>query len=610
MQQLDALTLKHLAIRLNQDYEAAKLNKVQQPAGSEFLFGFWGGMNRQYAQKYKLYVNLHPAFPVCMPVTSAESESFLLPTLTKPTGFCMLLRKHLMGAVVLNICSLPGERVIHWVFENFNELGNKVRFILALELMGKQSNMILVDDVQGIMLGAAHLVTADMSRYREVASGLPYVPPPKPAEKTPFSQVPVQEFLNGLESHWKQGKPAVTAWLTRRLWGMNDRLSGEITVQCNTPAEIYRLMTALEGGENLHPAISADWKRYTLSPPIPRQEGIFSPGVEMTSGSANWIPQDDVVPMVRCYALHHLRENRLGTLRQSLLSAVQTPFHKLEQRIQELSQHEEEDIDLFQRAGDAVFTAISMGERPGETRVGSHTAMIYDWVTENMLALQVDPVLTWRENALRFYQKAKKARNRKNLYEQQIRQIQERMTYLLELRQLVSQAETLADLLTLREDLAQAGLCKSASLRPDKKEKEGAAMAGIYQTRSSDGFPVWVGKSSQGNALLVGKWAKGEDIWLHVHQMPGSHVLIKTGKQPCSDQALLDAANLAVYYSAARDGNHVPVLYTEAKYVRKIPDSYPGHVTYKQEKTVFITVQEDLIDRLLHPVQPEIPENP
>lgn len=182
MQQLDAITLKALATELSLLLDNAKVSKVQHPSPHEFLITFWGGPIRPDNLNL-FYIQLSPEAPFCVLTQPKHKQETVLHSFAKPTALCMLLRKHLQGASLQAVRTLPGERVLDLVFENYNELGNKVRLVLSLELMGKHSNMIFYDEVQESILAVAHGVSESMSSHRELAAGLPYAPPPRPAGK-------------------------------------------------------------------------------------------------------------------------------------------------------------------------------------------------------------------------------------------------------------------------------------------------------------------------------------------------------------------------------------------------------------------------------------------
>ena len=494
----------------------------------------------------------------------------------------MLLRKHLNNARVADVFALPDERVLNIRFENFNELGNRVLLVLSLELMGKHSNMIFYDDIQQNILGVAHAVNERMSQFRELTAGLPYAAPPHPEGKLPLSALTRQEVAKRLEPEKFADWPQI---LNQKIEGVGLLLAEDIAAQSPDALACARLLDDLYRGENLKPALSTDTKRFSLAPPPPPE---------------NWIAAASVLEMTRDYFTQQLVTQRLNTIRQSLKNALSARQKKLNKQLQELKPVSEADIHALQHCGDLILTAHTSGLLPAKPHSGIAEVPDFD-NSQPPKKLDVDPALDWPGNAQLYYRRAKKARARQAAYETQREQFEHQQDYLSQLQSMILNADTLPDLLALSDELVAEGLLKStAVLGGDAKDKK---FAGLSSFVSTDGFTIHVGKTGTANANIVGKIAKPDDLWLHIQDMPGSHVLIKTDKKSIPNQTLLEAATLAVYYSSARDSKNVPVLYTQARHVRKIPESYPGHVTYKQEQAVFITADPALIASL-QPLKP------
>lgn len=588
MQQLDAVTLKTLAIELQSLLDNAKVSKVQHPSPHEFLITFWGGPVRPDNLNL-FYIQLNPEAPFCVLTQPKHKQETVLQAFAKPTSLCMLLRKHLQGASLQAIRTLPGERVLDLVFENFNELGNKVRLVLSLELMGKHSNMIFYDEVQATILAVAHGVSESMSSHRELAAGLPYAPPPKPAGKKLLSELTADDFKKLLSE--KPTDDPLVPFLNANMAGFGIRmLEDGVTVAAGDTLSLYRQLTRLENGDNLQPAIMKGNERFSLL----AQDANLP--IEKSFESVNVLVGD--------YFIGHLRATRLKRKSGQLLLHLEQQEKKRKRREKELVPIQDEEINQLQATGDRLLSAFSAKEVPEHPPAGKGTVELTYYEDDRPWVIEVDPSVTWLENAQVYYRRAKKAKARKDAYEQMADALNSERDYLTSLRQLVTQAETLAELDALEADLAEAGFIKKAvKLLEGKKKKssegDGKASAGVSVLRSSDGLEILLGKSGQGNDAIVGKLSRSDDLWLHVHQMPGSHVLVRAGKEDVPDQTLLEAASLAVYYSSARESLNVPVVYTQCKFVRKIPQSYPGHVNYRQEKTVFITPEPALIERLL-----------
>jgi predicted ribosome quality control (RQC) complex YloA/Tae2 family protein len=589
MQQLDALTLKALATELQRLLGNAKVSKVQHPSPHEFLITFWGGPLRPDNLNL-FYIHLNPEAPFCVLTQPKQRHETVLQTFAKPTSLCMLLRKHLQGASLCQFRTLPGERVMDLVFENFNELGNKVRLVLSLELMGKHSNMIFYDEVQGTILAVAHGVSQTMSSHRELAAGLPYAPPPKPAGKRLLCDLTFSDFQTLFGK--KPAEDSTAHFLNLNLAGFGLRmLTDALTLSDGGDAQIlYDLLQGLENGEALTPAISANGEHFGLLKNIP----LFEDGQFF----------DSVNALVGAYFIDHLRSNRIERKSEQLRLKLDQQEKKRLRREKELVPITDAEIESLQITGDRLLSAFSAREVPAHPLSGKGTVSLTHYEDGSPWVIEIDSSVGWVENAQLYYRRAKKAKARKDAYEQMAAALHAECDYLSSLKQLVYQAETLADLDALEVDMAEAGFSKKIpKLLEGKKKKareeDGKELSGVNSLRSSDGLEILLGKSGQGNDAIVGKLSHSDDWWLHVHQMPGSHVLIRAGKEPVPEQTLLEAASLAAYYSSARNSLNVPVIYTQCKHVRKIPQSYPGHVNYRQEQTVFITPDLALIEKLI-----------
>ena len=648
MQQLDAVTLKALARELQTLLDNAKVSKVQHPSAHEFLITFWGGANRPEHLNL-LFIELSAEAPFCALTHTRHKQDTALQSFSKPTALCMLLRKHLNGASLQQVRTLPGERVLELVFENFNELGNRVQLVLSLELMGKHTNMLLYEEGQGVLLAVAHGVSEVMSQYRELAAGLPYAPPPKPPGKQLLADLNETTFT-ALWSHKPPEEKAVR-YLNSNLAGFGQRILEDALAQAEplqhsttlTEAQaIYRQLNALEQGEHLQPAISLDGARFTL--------GVA--GLNPTQ-PGQWGATDSVNAMVGDYFTRHWQTVRMQRQRQQLQQILDRQTKKLNQRERELVPGSADEIETLQAAGDRLLAAVSareVPEQPSRLPASKHRVALTHYETGEPWEIEIDPAIGWVENAQVYYRRAQKAKVRREIYQQISASLQDDREYLNTLKQLLAQAETVAELTAIAVDMAEPNFGKNdffdkspevteakgavgfakgntkklgknlakqnakqnragkhkSNAKPDKPKAE--QTAGVVRLTSSDGLELLLGKSALGNDAIVGKLSRTDDIWLHVHQMPGSHVLVRSGKGEVPDQTLLEAAMLAVHYSSARSSLNVPVIYTQSKFVRKIPQSYPGHVNYRQERTVFITPDETVIERLLANVNTAEPE--
>jgi predicted ribosome quality control (RQC) complex YloA/Tae2 family protein len=621
MQQLDAITLRALAQELQSLLDTAKVSKVQHPSAHEFLITFWGGAARP-AQLNLFFIQLNPEAPFCALVPSRHKQDTALHRFEKPTALCMLLRKQLHGASLLAVRTLPGERVLELVFENFNELGNKVRLVLSLELMGKHTNMLLYDEVQGDLLAVAHGVSETMSQYRELAAGLPYAPPPRPPGKRLLDNLTETDFLALLAQ--KPPEDSLVRFLNGNLAGFGQRLLEDCLADAPDARHLYRRFWMLEHFEspleNLHPAMDSGGERFTL----------------LSAAHPEWQTFESVNEMVGEVFTTYWQKSRIKRQREQLRQVLARHLKKLHQREKELMPGAEDEIEIWQATGDRLLAAVSSREVPERPAAHRGKVQLSRYESGEVWEIDIDPSISWVDNAQTYYRRAKKAKVRRELYRQISATLSAKREYLETLQQMVSQAESLSELSMLETELAQSKALtnedffaayssengtiqpqpaknkaastknKFAKQKAGKKSKDRSdklkttALTGVVRLLSSDGLEILLGKSGLGNDAIVGKLSRTDDWWLHVHQMPGSHVLVRAGKGDLPNQTLLEAAMLAVHYSTARNSLNVPVVYTQSKFVRKIPQSYPGHVNYRQERTVFITPDEKILRPLLH----------
>lgn len=612
LQKIDAVTLKHLAAELHRMLHGARVSRIVHPNAKEFVITFWGhaaeGADVPLLPRGELnqfYINLHPELCYVLLLAPGEKDQLIRSTLHHPTSICMLLRKHLGNAKVLDVWCLPHERVLNIRFENFNELGNKVLLVLTLELMGKHSNMMLYDEMEQEILAISHSVSEQMSRYRELTVGLPYVPPPRDPKKRPFEQLTQAEFSALLAPFFEQLKEipidnlaeSLGLFLSERLEGVGHRMLAAAI------GENLKEQTKTDTGE-ISKFLYAFLQSLISDAPMPSiNEGNASFTLTAIRQGQSYA---SVHEMLRAYLLPKTSQRRVQDWQRQLLQVVDSQEKRRLKREQTLTPIAEADIEELQQAGHLLMAEMSSGQLPPRpTASVVHIANMYG--DGEPMPLEVDPSIGWRENAEQYYRRAKKAKARQGQFEMQAETLEQERQFLAELRLMVEQADSLKTLQGIEEDLVTAGLMKSSTIMLGKQKKQSSNISGVLTLGDTIGVQYLVGRTNFANGDLVGHLGKPNDWWFHVHQMPGSHVLVKLppddASQQLSNEIILKASNLAVYFSSGRESKNVPVVYTQIKHVRKIPGSYPGHVTYKQESSVFITSDSEVISPLLEPVK-------
>jgi len=637
LQALDALTLKFLAQEWAQTLEGSKITKITQPSAYEFVLGFWGGKTRD-KDADTLYLHLNPQMPLGVLVNNKQRQKMTLNTFSKPTSLCMLMRKHLNGSEVVTVRTLPHERVLEILLDNYNELGQRVRLVLSLEFMGKHSNMILYDEQSNTMLAVAHSVSASMSQLREVGPGLPYAPPPLQEGKLPLTDHTEADWRHMWATRPVNETPV--RYLSRRLSGWGQQMlqsaldatdifhpgsaSEDVTVV--TIDKLREKLVSMEAGDSLLPAL--------LSNPGTQRAAyhytVFARPHHSDETNPLWKSYPTVNALVYAYYIPKLSEERLARERDKLILVLNRRQDALKKRFDDLSEQNEALITKWQNQGDRLLAAYSAAEVSGNGPNGQTLITLEPYGDEEPWQIELDAALTWVENANRFYRLAKKAKARLAFKKAWAEKANNLQVYLDQLRQMILQADALDELKELDEEVNQINLAslsetedstadsfektpekplsqrknpkghkhlKSASKQ--KQSKAEALPSGVVSLHNSQGIEFLLGKTAKANEAIVGKLSRPNDIWLHVHQMPGSHVLIKATEQEINSVTLEEAAMLSAYYSVARQSVNVPVIYTQSRYVKKIPHSYPGHVNYREEKTIFITPDLARIEKLL-----------
>lgn len=601
IQPLDGLTLACLVREYQDTLVGARIQKVQQLSATDWLLSVFGPGGQG-----KFFFSVKPQMPCCFTFWGNREASglpdWLKPSNAQPSGFCMLLRKHLVGAQIRQVETLPGERVLNLHVENATELGFQSRVMLSLELMGKHSNALLVDrsqgpDVQPRILGAAHTVGEAQSREREVAAGLPYLPPPLPRQKQPWETLSFETFQQGMAAAVDAGQRA--DWISQRVAGMGKQMTRSLleSLPVYSDEAAFQMFQALNRHQQpLSPALVDGGEGYTL----------LSPGK----------PQVSLNGLLQSYYLRRLETLQMVQRTRELSQVLEKQIRQVQNRLDSLVISEEERPEQWQAKADRLLLAINMGELPvhpqhlmptvGEDgpkpEVGANPSLLLKSLEDGTTCeVTLNPRISWMDNVQMLYKRVKKLKSKQALFEKESQQFQDRLAYFENLSCWLAQAETMAELAMMREEFVAAGWIP----RQGKPATQGKAsltdkMTGVLALTSSEGVPLWVGRTGQGNAQLLSRWAKPHDIWVHVHQMPGSHVLVRPVEgRSISDQTLLEALQLAVYYSAGRSGSQVPVVYTEYRHVRKIPGSYPGHVTYSKEQQAYINPDSAMVEGLL-----------
>lgn len=521
----DSLTLKAF-IKENKDFfVGSRIQKIQQPTRREILFTM-----RNNGISRKFYMNINPQFHhLCFINKDTEARRFLeIPQ--KPPMFCMQLRKYLENAKIVKVNQPNHERIFEIYVETFNELQEKIELCLAIELMGKHSNIVLYNADTNIIIGCAHNVGSEKSREREMAGTLPYIYPPKQKK---FDILTVNgEITEPLENFFFFSKA--------------------FAAQCkDQPLEKLKNFVELKG---VSPAISTDYSEFSL--------------FEELLPDAK--PVQSINDMIDDYFSHHIEENKIKALTQELKTLVNKKLVKhVKNKILMLEQlKKEEKCQEYRLCGDLLMANLYNGKD------FAPSIEVFDWENGGNRVIELDPLLTLKDNANKFYKRYNKSKKSIEKINEMLEENEIQIEYFEQTLYALETAASYAELQELKGEILPVYQPAKKPTQPELLEKE------IF------GFKVFIGRNNKQNDFIVSKLSKDEDYWFHTHGCAGSHVLLKCAEP--TDELIFECAKLAKEYSSAKLSSKVGVIYTQRKHLKKPPKAPLGYVIYKNEEEIIV----------------------
>lgn len=584
---LDGITASAIVSELNTALLGGRIDKIHQPVADEIRMTIRGLGNG--AKKLILSANsAHPRIHL----TESTREN----PMTAPL-FCMVLRKHIAGGKIVEICQPDFERIIILRIESANEMGDITTKNLILEIMGKHSNLILTDE-NGKILDSIKRVTHEKSSVREVLPGKTYVFPPSQDKKNPL-EAESGDFLFSL--HLQEGRK-LQEFIYQTYTGISPLMAGEICARAGLDASNACQETTIEEGEALFTAFGktmAEIKAGRYQPAIYyRKEHhriVDFAVLEMTQfAGLEKKSFDSVSALLESFYQErdnaaHIRQ-KAHDMRRLVMSNIERCVKKKE--IQLKTRRETKGMELWKKKGE-LLTANIYAIPQGIT-----TFRTIDYYEADLpeIEIAIDPAKTPAENAQKYFSKYNKAKRTLAALEIQEKQNEEELVYLESVLNALENAKDDADLSEIRTELAESGfLRRQVQKKGTQKPKKAKPLCYF----SSDGYEILVGKSNLQNDELTLRVAEPTDLWLHTKEIPGSHVIIRTkGQSELPETTMEEAANLAAFYSKAKNSSMVPVDYTQRKNIKKPNGAKPGMVIYLTNRTIYITPDADRVDQM------------
>ncbi len=573
---MDGITVGFIARELNDVLKGGRVDRISQPEKDSVVLVVRAG-----GENHRLLLCASPNNARC----HLTDQSFSNPL--EPPALCMLLRKQLAGARVAEVRQVEGDRIVHVNLDAVNELGDHVNRRLVLEIMGRHSNLLLLDE-NGRILEAARHVSPDMSRVRQVQPGMTYTPPPSQGRLAPEEMT--AETLYARLNTQTPGK--LNRALAETVTGLSRPAAEELASRVLSPGE--------EWPEDLQDACRRLAAFFTKLPSLadPRvlynEEGEAQEVFPFLYLSRRRDMQRSFPTLSRALDAYYGARDARDRLNQKSASMVRTLKSQLERCQRKLAIQEEElasagKMEEYRQMGEALNASLYLLKK------GMAEAVVPNWSDPEggSITVPLDVRLSPGQNAQRYFKKYQKARSALELAAGQRDKTLEEMDYLESMLLDVDKCAEESELEEIREELVRTGYLKKITNRRQKRQ---LPQSQPLRYLSADGIEIVVGKNAaQNDRLTLG--AKPEELWLHAKDMPGSHVIVRReGEIP--QATMKQAAQLAAWFSKGQRSSLVPVDYTLRKYVKKPSGAAPGKVIYTHHKTAYITPEEQEIRSL------------
>lgn len=589
---LDGTLLRQIRHELESCLIGARIDKIHQFSREEMIFVL---RLPQPTEDGSRTVKLYLSAGADSPRIHLTSASFENPK--SPPMFCMLMRKYLGSAKLVEICQIGLDRILHLVFETRNDMGDLIQLTVAIEIMGRHSNIILIDET-GRVIDSIKRIDDTMSSVRPILPGVRYTLPPAQDKLDLIDVTPEQ-----IEQRLRTGKdtPLSKALLSA--------VQGVSPIVCREIANYVFLgddRVISEMTEN-----HFDRLRFFLTKVIDYAKNY--------TGTPTSVIDSRKKPMDFSFMDIHQYGGSMFTRTYDTYSQLLDDFYTQRDNIQRMRHRSADLLKVLANTADRIARKLSLQQKEladcsdRETwkiygdlinanlysiQKGDRTATLINFYDENQaeVTIPLDPRKTPAQNAQKYYGEYRKADTAEKKLRELIEEGQQEAIYIDSVFDALTRAQTNDELSAIRAELAEQGYLRKKGPAP-KKGKETKLAPKRY--RSDDGFLILVGRNNVQNDQLTLKDARGRDVWFHTKNIPGSHTIVVSDGQEVPDSTLNQAAIIAAANSKAADSAQVPVDYTLIKNVKKPRGAKPGMVIYVNYQTAYVTPDFELEKRLM-----------
>ncbi|MBE5891658.1 MAG: fibronectin/fibrinogen-binding protein [Lachnospiraceae bacterium] len=559
----DGIVIANLVHELNTYLIDGRISKIAQPENDELLFTI---KTKEYGNK-RLSISANASLPFLYLTEENKPGPMQAP------AFCMLLRKHISGGRITAV-SQPGlERIIHIQIEHLNEMGDLCHKELIVELMGKHSNIIFVDD-RGVIIDSIKRISAATSSLREVLPGIPY----EIANTQNDKKNPLAEDLEGFIRTIRNRPTTVSKAIYMSYSGISPLMAHEFCYRVNIdgdlPIQALSDITMIDLGT----AFTSEMKRIS--------EGEFSPCIvykdsEPVEYSAislhmyedlNVVSFESISEVLFSYFNEKEKYTRIRQKSTDLRHVVNTALERTSKKYDlQLKQYRDaEKKEKYKLYGELLQVYGYQVESGAKFAVCPN---YYD--EDNEIKIPLDETISALDNSKKYFAKYGKLKRTQEALDELLEETKMQIDHLESIQNSLDIAVSVEDLNEIRNELMDYGFIKKSYGKKNKSPKSKP-----FHYRSSDGFDIFVGKNNYQNDELTFKIATGNDWWFHAKGMPGSHVIVKTNGEELPDRVFEEAGRLAGYYSKGRDAEKLEIDYLQKKNVKKPNKANPGFVVY------------------------------
>lgn len=534
----DGLIARAITKELNNLLIDTKLDKIFQPAKDEILLHIRGKQDN-----YKLILSANPVTARIHLTTKTYKNP------SKPFNFCMLLRKYLTNSRIKNILQISNDRIIKLDFEASNELKDKKIYSLVIEIMGKYSNIILINDTNTIIDSIKH-IDFEISSVREVMPARPYVLPDNQGKENPF-----ETSLENFNNKFNSSEFSLAKFITSSYLGISTIFANEIEYKNkNFFDEINKSITPCVIFEN------DKIKDFYIYP--------------ITHKNYTYAYFSSVSEALDFYSQNIINEQKIHSTKSELLAIINSTLSKLNKKLKIIEDKLEtvKDAEKLQLHGELLSANLY------KLKTNASTITVYNYYENKDIEIPLDINLTPSENLDKIFKKYRKQKNTITACTEQKESILEDLEYYESILYSIESSESIKELEEIKTEL----LGSNTKISAKEKLKIQPLKFNI------NGFDIYVGKNNIQNDYVTFKLADKGDYWFHVKNYPGSHTVLKLNKKIPTDDILYEAAKLAATHSKLKNSYTIDVDYTQAKNVKKIPGAKPGMVTYTNFKTILV----------------------